>query len=101
MELQLHAKAVAERLARVEFFTKGNLLIANTVLQKVQSDRGGASYQDLNAAANALTKAQENVLGKTSGTVINNTSSQQVANVTAVRTPAQIRAIREMLDAAL
>ena len=94
-------EAVNEKLRRLEFFDKAQLLAAQTVVRKLQRDGSNASFLELSQASSALSKNREGVIGKNPDTVINNTNSQQVANVTVMRTPEQIRAIREMMDAAL
>lgn len=76
-ERNTQERLVAERLAMEEFFRKGNLLIARTVVQKVQARGTQASFQELNHAAAAVGKTQDAVLGKQPDTVI----SQQTAVV--------------------
>ena len=73
------------------------MLVAKTVVSKVQQDGINASYQDLNSAAHALGRTQESVLGKSPETVINNTNAVQT-NVSVTQTPEQVRAIKKMLE---
>jgi hypothetical protein len=85
---------IADERVRIEkFYRDANLLIANTAASKVRQDGKSASYQDLNAAASAIGKTQENVLGKSPDTVINNT----VQNATVLPAPDQYRDIAEAL----
>jgi predicted DNA-binding protein YlxM (UPF0122 family) len=76
-ELKVHNAIVDERTKHIQFFTSANMLIATTVVKKLRADGVNASYTDTNAAANALMKAQEGVLGKAPSTVINNTNATQ------------------------
>ena len=64
-------------------------------MDKINSQGEAASFQDLSAAANTITKAREGVLGKAPDTVINNTNAMQ-ANIT--HTPAQLKEINEALE---
>lgn len=74
-ELEVHNTLVAEKLIAKKIFHDANMKVVNTVKSKLDADGKAASYQDLNAAANAISKAQENVLGKSPDTAIqiNNT----------------------------
>jgi len=95
VEREIHNAVVSERMQHIKLFQNGNLLIANTMLGKVKTDGENASYQDLNAAASAVTKAQENILGKQPGTVINNVNSQQTSMF--AMDPERIREMRARL----
>lgn len=96
-ELQVHNTLVAEKLKAVEVFHNLNMKVASTLAKKLESDGELASYQDLNAAATAITKAQENILGKQPDTVINNTNAMQANSV--VNLPAdEIRRINQALE---
>lgn len=99
-ELRSHEQAVSERLKLETFFRNASVLVAKTVTSKLQKESADASFQDLNAASSALTKAQENVLGKQPETVINNANTMQTA-IAIDRSPERVKEIREMLDAAI
>ena len=87
--------AVDEITQRRRFFRGANMLVANTVAAKVKQDGLNATYQDLSAAAIALGRAQEAVLGKAPSTVINASHT-----VTAVpnTSPEELRRINKMLE---
>lgn len=85
---------VAKRLHHLQFFETANLLVAKTAANKLQRDGINATYQDVNAAASAILKAQEGVLGKNPDTVINNTNAVQVVQ----HTPEQLRKINQDLE---
>jgi len=87
--------AVAKRLQHLQFFETANLLVAKTAANKLQRDGLNASYQDVNAAANAIAKAQDGVLGKNPDTVINNTNAVQTV---IQHTPEQLRKINQDLE---
>jgi hypothetical protein len=89
--------AVDEITKRQQFFRGASMLVAKTVAIKVQQDGMNASYQDLNAAAHALGRMQEAVLGKSPDTTIVNTNAVQTT-LTMVYTPEEVRAIHEMLE---
>ena len=89
--------AVDEITRQLKFFRGASMLVAKTVVSKVQQDGMNASYQDLNSAAHALGRMQESVLGKSPETVINNTNAVQTS-VAVTQTPDQVRAIKEMLE---
>lgn len=82
---------------RLNYFRGASMLVARTVASKVQADGTSASFQDLNAAATALGRAQESVIGRSSGTRINNTVSAESTQSLAY-SAAQLRAINEMLE---
>ena len=88
--------AVDEITRRLEFFRNVNMLVARTVATKVQSDGMNATYQELSAAATALSRAQDAVLGKSPQTVVNNLNQH---DTTVVASPQQIREIHAMLEA--
>ena len=89
--------AVDEVTRQLKFFRGASMLVAKTVVSKVQQDGMNASYQDLNLAAHALGRMQESVLGKSPKTVINTTNAVQT-NVAVTQTPDQVRAIKEILE---
>ena len=94
-EVDVVDAAVTKKLHQLQFFETAHILVANTTVQKIRADGTSMSYQDLNAAANVITKAQEGILGKTPDTVINNTNaSQTVINPT----PEQLRAVNQQLE---
>ena len=80
LERNIHDSLVSERLKAVMYFKGLNTLVAEITERKLNSDGEAASYQDLNAAATAITKAQENILGKQPDTVINNSNMAAVQN---------------------
>lgn len=88
--------AVDEIAKRLDYFRGASMLVAKTVVLKVQADGTSASFQDLNAAATALGRAQDAVLGKSPRTVINN-SNQTLPRVE--YSPQQLREINDMLEA--
>jgi hypothetical protein len=47
-------------------------MIADLLQKKLRTDGESIEYRDLLAAANTITRAQENLLGKQPDTVINN-----------------------------
>lgn len=100
VERTIHDTLVSERLKLEKFFRSASVLVAKTVTSKLQKEADSATFQDLNAASNALTKAQENVLGKQPDTVINNANTLQTA-ISIDRSPERVKEIREMLDAAI
>lgn len=100
VERSIHDTLVSERLKLETFFRNASVLVAKTVTSKLQKESADASFQDLNAASSALTKAQENVLGKQPETVINNANTMQTA-IAIDRSPERVKEIREMLDAAI
>jgi hypothetical protein len=87
-----------ERTKLEAFFRNSNVLIAKTVSTKVQRDGVNAGYAELNAAATAIAKTQESVLGKSPDTIINNTVQ---TSVQIDRSPERVRSMRDVLDAAL
>lgn len=89
--------AVDQVTKRLQFFRGASMLVAKTVASKVQQDGMNASYQDLNAAAYALGRAQESVLGKAPETAIINTNAVQ-NTVSLPYTSEEVRAIHEMLE---
>lgn len=94
-----YEQLVEEKLAATKFFSGAHMLTAKIAVMKLQADKTNASYQDLNAAANAITKAQDGVLGKTPDVAIQvNNNGQQVVAVEIDRSPASVRAAREFLD---
>lgn len=64
-EISKFKQEVDERTKQLMFFQGAHMLTARIAVMKLEADNTDASYQDLNAAANAITKAQEGVLGKT------------------------------------
>jgi len=90
--------AVDEITKRLQFFRGASMLVAKTVASKVQRDGMNASYQDLNAAAHALGRMQESVLGKSPDTLVLNTNVVPTTRPL-VYTPEELRAINEMLEA--
>lgn len=93
-ERNVHDALVSEQLQIHKFFRGANMLVANTVAAKVKEQGKSASFQELNAAASALGRAQESVLGKNPDTVINNTNAVQVVQ----HTPEQLRKINQDLE---
>ena len=89
--------AVDEITRQLKFFRGASMLVAKTVVSKVQQDGMNASYQDLNSAAHTLGRMQESVLGKSPKKVINTTTAVQT-HVAVTQTPDQVRAIKEMLE---
>ncbi len=89
--------AVDEITRKKKFFHGASMLVAKTVVSKVQQDGVNASYQDLNAAAHALGRMQESVLGKSPTTTIINANAVQ-NTMPLVYTPEDLRAINEMLE---
>ena len=89
--------AVDEVTKRLQFFRGASMLVAKTVASKVKQDGMSASYQDLNAAAHALGRMQEAVLGKAPDTTIVNTNAVQ-NTLPLVYTAAEVRAIHDMLE---
>ena len=98
VERNVHDTLVSERLKATMYFRGLNTLIAETVEKKLTTDGEAASYQDLNAAANAITKAQENILGKQPDTIINNTNAMQANAGVVDVTPDQIRHLNKLFD---
>ena len=97
-ELAVVDAAVEKRLRQLQFFETAHTLVANTTVQKIRADGTAMSYQDLNAAANVITKAQEGVLGKTPDTVINNSNTQQTAILPSVQSAEEVRSVKDMLE---
>jgi hypothetical protein len=89
--------AVDEVSKRLQYFRGASMLVAKTVASKVQKDGMSASYQDLNAAAHALGRMQESVLGKSPDTTIVNTNAVQTT-LPLVYTAEEVRAINAMLE---
>lgn len=94
-----YEQLVQEKLAAKKFFDGAHMLTAKIAVMKLQADKANASYQDLNAAANAITKAQEGVMGKSPEVAVQvNNNGQQIADVVIDRSPAGVRAARDFLD---
>jgi transcriptional regulator with XRE-family HTH domain len=91
------SKTVDEISKRLNFFRGANMLVARTVVSKVQTDGTNASYQDLNAAATALGRAQESVVGKLQKNFDTNTVQGEQRHLP-VCSPEQLRAINSMLE---
>lgn len=89
--------AVDEVTKRLQFFRGASMLVAKTVVSKVQQDGMNASYQDLNSAAHALGRMQESVLGKSPDTTIVNANAMQTT-LPLVYTAEEVRAINAMLE---
>jgi len=89
--------AVDEVTKRLQFFRGASMLVAKTVANKVQQDGMNASYQDLNAAAHALGRMQDSVLGKSQDRFVVNTNVVQPTRPL-VYTNEELRAINEMLE---
>lgn len=106
-EREIHNTIVNEQLQAKKFFDGAHMLTAKIAVMKLQADKGNASYQDLNAAANAITKAQEGVLGKQPTIAIQNnnggnTFDQSGAVVSSAMSRAdRMRAVRELLESQL
>ncbi|MFZ4537891.1 hypothetical protein [Propionivibrio sp.] len=98
LERNVHDTIVSERLKTTVYFKGVNMLVAEITERKLRSDDETASYQDLNAAATAITKAQENILGKQPDTVINNTNAMQSNAGVIEVTPDQIRHINKLFN---
>lgn len=102
-----YEQLVEEKLAATKFFNGAHMLTARIAVMKLQADKQNASYQDLNAAANALTKAQEGVLGKQPAVAlqVNNggvTVDQSGSVVSSVASRAdRMKAVRALLDSKL
>jgi hypothetical protein len=95
IERNIHDELVTEQLKFTAFFRGANMMLANTVATKVREQGKSATFSDLNAAASALGRTQESVLGKTPDVVINNTNAVQV--VTA-HTPQELRRLNQELE---
>ena len=67
-DLRIHNVLVDERTRHIEYFKKGNMLIATKIIKKVQAS--DLSVGELSQAAAGLGKAQEGVLGKSPDTAI-------------------------------
>ena len=67
-DLRIHNVLVDERTRHIEYFKKGNMLIATKIIKKVQAS--DLSVGELSQAAAGLGKAQEGVLGKAPDTAI-------------------------------
>lgn len=93
-------KAVDEIVRVQKFFQGAQMAVAKTVVIKVQRDGVGASYQDLNCAANVLSRAQIAVLGGSPGTVVTNKTFERNES-SWICTPEQLRAINQMLEASV
>jgi hypothetical protein len=87
--------AVDEQMRYQKFFRGANMLVANTVASKVKEQGKAASFQDLNAAASALGRAQESVLGKAPDMVINN---HQAVQVVVAHSPQELRRLNQELE---
>jgi len=94
-ERNVHDALVSETLRYQTFFRGANILVANAVAKKVKDEGSNASFKDLAAAAMALGRTQESVLGKSPETVINNVNAvQTVVNPT----PDELRRINQALE---
>lgn len=69
-EKSIYEQLVEEKKQRIKFYEQAHLLISRTVVQKVQREGLNASFQDLNAAASALAKSKEAILGKEPDSVV-------------------------------
>jgi hypothetical protein len=100
-----YEQLVEEKLLAKKFFDNAHMLTAKIAVMKLQSDKANASYQDLNAAANAITKAQEGVLGKAPTVAVQvNNNGGPAADTTVSAAPnraARMQAVRELLDSRL
>jgi predicted DNA-binding protein YlxM (UPF0122 family) len=67
-ELQIHNALVDERTKHLEFYKKGNLIIASKILTKVRTV--DLSVGELSQAAAGFGRTQEGVLGKSPDTAI-------------------------------
>jgi len=76
-ERNIHDSIVSEQLQIQKFFRGANMLIANTLAKKLNTDGTNATYQELNQAASTIGRTQESVLGKAPEVVINNTNAVQ------------------------
>lgn len=93
--------AVEKRLMRLEFFDNAHVLVAQVTVNKIKVEGEAASFQDLSAAANTITKAREGVMGKTPDVAIQvNNNGQQVTEAFD-RSPERVRAARAFLDSAI
>lgn len=93
------SEAVDEIVQIKKFFRTGNMILARNVVAKVQADGKNASYQDLNAAASAIAKTQESVLGKAPAVAVqvNTGDGAQITAVEIDRSPASVNAARDFL----
>jgi hypothetical protein len=86
---------VHDAVRNKRFFDNAHVLVAQVTVKKVNTEGEAASFQDLNAAANTITKAREGVMGKTPDTVINNSNASQ----TVIQyTPEQMRKVNQDLE---
>ncbi len=93
-----HDVTVAKRMERLEFFDDAHVLVAQVTINKVKIEGESATFQDLSAAANTITKAREGVLGKSPEVAVQvNNNGQQTAEVID-RSPERVRAVRAFLD---
>ncbi|MEI6737789.1 MAG: hypothetical protein WCL29_04840 [Pseudomonadota bacterium] len=80
-------EAVEEKTKHVLLFRTAHLMVARTATNKLHMDGTDITYQDLSAAATALTKAQDAVLGKQPDSVVNVGVTQQ----TVIQSPSDIK----------
>lgn len=99
-EREIHNTLVAERLAAEKFFKSAHMLTAKTAIMKLQRDGVQASYQDVKAAANTITAAQDGVLGKQPAVAVQvNNGPQAESTVSAPQSRAErMKAVRVLLD---
>ena len=76
VERNIHDVLVSERLQDVTLCRNINHTIADLLKKKLRSDGETIEYRDLLAGATAITRVQENLLGKQPDTVINNVNAQ-------------------------
>ena len=99
-EMSKFKQEVDERSKHIQFFKGAHMLAATTAVKKLKEDGTRASYQEINSAVNALSKAQESVLGKEPNTVINNineNSNSVQSAVVGVQSPEDVKRINELL----
>lgn len=106
-EREIHNTLVAEEVAAKKFFKGAHMLAARTAVMKLQRDGVAASYQDVKAAANTITAAQDGVLGKAPMVAIQNnnggnTFDQSGSVVSNIASRAdRMKAVRELLESRL
>lgn len=88
-----YEQLVEEKLLAKKFFDGAHMLTAKIAVMKLNIDKTDISYQDLNSAANAITKAQDGVLGKQPDSVVNVGVTQQ----TVIQSADRVREIRQRL----
>jgi hypothetical protein len=91
-DLRIHNVLVDERTRHIEYFKKGNMLIASKIIKKVQAS--DLSVGELSQAAAGLGKAQDGVLGKSPDTAIQINTTPHVPDSTLSPDEAYMRMLR-------